>query len=260
MPQLLGHPAVWAFTQAKLLAWMLVLTRITGLMATLPGVGQERVPVVLRAAVGLLLASVVAPVVPPPAKAPETLLDLVGAMTVELAAGLLLGLLVAWILEAASFAGHLMDVQMGYSFAQTLDPVSAAPVSLSGSLLTQMVLLFIVVSGLHQQMILALVESFRILPMGEALPLHPKELVAAVGLLLVRGLQLAFPILLTLFLVDALEGVSARYMPQLQLIQLAFPLKIMVGLFVFAIVLRDFGGWVGPLLEEAPKAALRLLR
>jgi len=48
-------------------------------------------------------------------------------------------------------------------------------------------------------------------------------------------------------------------MPQLQLMQLMFPVKIAVGLAVLAIVLREFPGWLGPLLADIPRTALRLL-
>lgn len=78
-----------------------------------------------------------------------------------------------------------------------------------------------------------------------------------VGLLLARGLQLAFPVMLTLFFVDALEGISARFMPQLQLMQLVFPFKIAVGLTVLAVLLRDFQAWLLPILEAAPNKPRR---
>ena len=59
MPPTLGNPAVWAFTQAKVLLWVMVLTRITGLLAVLPGIGQERVPVQIRGALAVLMALII---------------------------------------------------------------------------------------------------------------------------------------------------------------------------------------------------------
>ena len=108
-------------------------------------------------------------------------------------------------------------------------------------------------------MILALVESYRILPIGQGLPLKPLALVVQVGLILVRGFQLAFPVMLTLFLIDVMEGISGKFMPQLQLIQLSFPIKIAVGLTVLGILLRELSAWMRPLLENVPRLALRFL-
>jgi flagellar biosynthetic protein FliR len=255
----LANPAFWAFTQVKALIWMLTLVRMTGLLASMPGFGQTRVPLLIRVALVLLLSLVLAPVVPPPQVLPDGMYQLAGIMVTELAAGLLLGLSVAWIIDIVAFAGQLMDTQMGYAFVQFLDPVSAHPASVSGALLTQLTMLFILVSGLHHQMILALVASYRILPIGQALPLKPLLLVTHMGLILVRGFQLAFPVLLTLFLIDVMAGISGKFMPQLQLIQLTFPVKIAVGLTVLGVVLREFPAWIRPILEDAPRTALRLL-
>jgi len=260
MPPTLGNPAIWALTQGKIVMWILVIVRIIGLLATLPGLGQERIPLEIRAALTVLLSVIITPVVPYPQEMPTDMWQMVAVMVMELAAGLLLGLFVAWIMEAVSFGGHLMDIQMGFSFVQFLDPASARPTSISGSILMQLTLLFILVSGLHHQMILALVESYRIVPIGSGMPGNPMQIVSMVGLLLARGLQLAFPVMLTLFFVDALEGVSARFMPQLQLMQLSFPIKITVGLTVLGFVLREFSAWLLPILEAAPREALRFLR
>ena len=259
MPSVLLNPATWAFTQVRVLIWMLTLVRMTGLLAAMPGFGQTRTPLLIRVALVVLMSLVLAPVVPAPKALPDGIYQLSVIMLTELAAGLLLGLCVAIVIDTVAFAGQLMDTQMGYAFVQFLDPVSAHPASVSGALLTQVTMIFILVSGLHHQMILALVESYRILPIGQGLPLKPLALVVQVGLILVRGFQLAFPVMLTLFLIDVMEGISGKFMPQLQLIQLSFPIKIAVGLTVLGIMLRELSAWMRPLLENVPRLALRFL-
>ena len=255
----LANPALWAITQIKVLVWMLTMVRMGGMLTTLPGFSQTRIPVMMRVLLTLLLAMIISPMVPLPKAMPETMWELMPIMVTEFAAGLLMGLSVAWIVDTVAFAGQLMDTQMGFSFVQLLDPVSAHPVSISGSVLNQITLLFIFVSNLHHQMILAVVASYRILPLGQAMPMKPLLIISSMGLILARGFQLAFPVLLTLFLIDVLEGISGKFMPQLQLIQLSFPIKISVGLTVLGIILREFSGWLQPLLEAAPRDALRLL-
>jgi flagellar biosynthetic protein FliR len=260
MPTLLSNPALWTLTQGKVMLWILVLTRLTGLMATFPGLGQERIPIMVRASIAILIAMVLAPVIPAPSQLPSGLWAMVGVMATELAAGLLLGVLISWIVDAVIFAGQLMDFQMGFSFVQFIDPATSHSVSISGSILSQLVLLFLFISNLHHLMILGLVESFRILPIGQGLTGNPLGVVALLGQLMGRGLQLALPIMIALFFVDVIEGISAKFMPQLQLIQLAFPIKISIGLIILGFILREFPAWIGPILESAPREALRLLR
>jgi flagellar biosynthetic protein FliR len=260
MPPILANPAVWTLTQGRVILWLLVLTRLTGLLATFPGLGQVSLPLIIRASLALTISLVIAPVIPPPAQVPTGLWDMVGVMVIELSAGLLLGVLVSWIVEAVGFAGQLMDFQMGFSFVQLVDPATSHSVSISGAILGQLVLLFLFISNLHHYMILALVESFRILPLGHGFSANPLGVVMMVGQLLAKGLQLALPIMIALFFVDVIEGISAKFMPQLQLIQLAFPIKISIGLILLGFILREFPAWIEPMLESAPREALRFLR
>jgi flagellar biosynthetic protein FliR len=255
----LSNPAIWAFTGAKAMLWVLVLTRITGLLAAFPMLGSEQLPLQVRAALGALLATVILPVVPAPAIGSLGIPGLVAMMLSELAVGLLLGTVVAWILEAVAFAGTLMDTQMGFSFVQFLDPASSQTTSVSGSLMMQSAALLVFVTGLHHQMILALVDSYRVAPLGQGVPLQMLGLVSLLGQLLAKGFQLAFPVLAVLFLMDLILGISGKFMPQLQLLQLSFPLKIAIGMVVMGLVLRELGPWLVPLLETAPRLALKLL-
>ena len=259
MTPVLSNPALWAFTGAKAALWVLVLTRITGLLAAFPILGSEQMPLQARAALAALLATIILPVIPIPASVPSGLPELVGLMASELAIGLLLGTVVAWILEAVAFAGTLMDTQMGFSFVQFLDPATSQSTSISGSLMMQMAALLLFISGLHHQMILALVDSYRVAPMGQGVPLQVMGLVTLIGQLLTKGFQLAFPVLAVLFLMDLVLGISGKFMPQLQLLQLSFPLKIALGMVILGFLLRQFGTWLIPLLEAAPRLTMKLL-
>jgi flagellar biosynthetic protein FliR len=259
MPPILGSPALWAFTQARVLVFLLALTRLSGLVMVLPGFGAGRLPLQVRVAFVLMLTFAIFPVIAPPAVPVTAMWDLLGVTVTELAAGILMGLCVSWIVDTVTFAGQLMDTQMGFSFAQQMDPVSGHSVAISGSLLSQLTVVLILVSGLHHQMLRALVESYRLLPMGQGVPVNPAAVIVLMGQILVRGFQLASPVLLVLFLVDFTAGIAGKFMPQLHLITLTFPLKIAVGLIVLGVVLREFGPWIGPLLEAAPRDALRLL-
>ncbi|HEX9080738.1 MAG TPA: flagellar biosynthetic protein FliR, partial [Holophagaceae bacterium] len=221
--------------------------------------GADQLPVQLRAALAAILATILTPVVPVPASLPTGVPALLALMACELAIGLLLGTVVAWIIEAVSFAGALMDLQMGFSFVQFLDPATAQNTSVSGSFLVQIASVLIFVSGLHHQIILALVDSYRVAPMGQGVPFQAMGLISLFGQLLVKGFQFAFPVLAVLFLMDLILGISGKFMPQLQLLQLSFPLKIAVGLIILGLLLRELGPWLVPLFERAPRIALRLV-
>ncbi len=95
MTPTLSNLAIWAFTADKAVLWVLVLTRLTGMLAAFPLLGADRLPVQLRAALAVLLATIIVPVVPAPATLPTGIPALVALMAGELAVGLLLGTVVA---------------------------------------------------------------------------------------------------------------------------------------------------------------------
>jgi flagellar biosynthetic protein FliR len=259
MDGLLGNPATWTYATAKITAWMLVLTRTTGLLAAIPGLGNERLPLEIRAGFAALLALVIAPTLPPISNLPTGLWDLSALLAVELAVGLLMGTLVALVFSAVSFGANLIDIQTGFSFVQFVNPVNPQPAAIAGTLLAQVVLLLLFATGLHHQMILALADSYRLVPLGGTLNTRGLELVALSGALLAKGFQMAAPVLIALFLVDVLEGFGARFMPQLQLMQLSFPLKISLGIALLGYVAMEMPRWVRPLFSAVPSWVLRIL-
>ncbi len=251
LPPTLTNPATWALTQERVLAWMFVLTRLSGFLSTFPGLGEGRLPAQVRLVFGLMLSVVLAPLVPRPTIPLEGLLALTFALAMELSVGLMLGMVVAWTLEAVLFAGQLMDTQMGFSFVQLIDPVNAQPSSVSSQLMGQVGLLLLFATGLHHTMILAFIDSYRIMPPGHVPTFQVLPLISLLSQFLVRGLMLAFPVLAVLFLIDLIMGLSGKFMPQLQLLQLGFPIKIGVGLLLLGLALKQLGPWIAPLMETA---------
>ena len=260
MDGLLGNPATWTYATAKMTAWMLVLTRITGLLAAIPGLGNERLPLPVRAGLAALLAIVIAPTLPAMKVLPTGIWDFSAVLAVELAVGLVMGTLVALVFSAVSFGANLIDIQTGFSFVQFFNPVEPQPAAVAGTLLAQVTLLLLFATGLHHQMILALADSYRLVPLGGGFQVNGMGLVALTGGLLTKGVQMAAPVLFALFLVDVLEGFGARFMPQLQLLQLTFPIKISIGLAVLAYVILELPRWLKPLFNAVPGWAFWMLK
>ena len=80
MTPTLLNSGIWAFTGAKVVLWVLVLTRLTGLLAVFPILGSDQMPLQLRAALAVLLTTVILPVIPVPKAVPAGLPELVGYM------------------------------------------------------------------------------------------------------------------------------------------------------------------------------------
>jgi len=90
--------------------------------------------------------------------------------------------------------------------------------------------LFLLMDG-HQAMFAALIESYRSVPLGGYRP-DGTLLSLVVGLLrsmFELGLRVAAPVLCLIFLETVAMGFVARTVPQLNILSLGFPLRIMAG-------------------------------
>ena len=143
------------------------------------------------------------------------------------------------MLSAAELAGEVLSVQTGLSGATALDPLTGQGTVVLGHLLSLVALVLLLVSGGHLLMIEVLTASFTLLPAGAGLALSAGalELLRTAGLVFIYGLQFAAPIIAAVSVGYVALGVLARASPQLNMLAVAFPLQIGLGLIVLAGVL-----------------------
>ncbi|MPL99954.1 hypothetical protein SDC9_46176 [bioreactor metagenome] len=160
-------------------------------------------------------------------------------MILEVTNGLILGLISNIAFEVVLMAGSLIDVHIGLSMVNTIDPNSKTSTTITGNLLHYVALMiFFVVDG-HHMLIKSLIESFIILPMGKGL-LYPDTmmtLIEVVGKYFVIGLKIAIPIVLIIILTDLCMGLISRAVPQINVMILGMPVKMLVGILAISISL-----------------------
>jgi flagellar biosynthetic protein FliR len=156
--------------------------------------------------------------------------------------GLAVGLAASFLTEGFQVGAQIVSLQAGFSFATTIDPTSGAD---SGVLLTvaQMAsgLLFFA-TGLDRQILMIFAQSLQTHPPGQ-FHLNPSiasALIAAGGMIFVTGLRLVLPLLGLLLMVEISLALLARLNSQLQLTMLAFPIKLLVSLGLFAWLVMIF--------------------
>lgn len=225
------------------LTFFLLFTRYTAFLVSVPLFGAPAVPAQWKLVLGAFLAAttlLAAPVTLPQTVAASGLsvtgLDyrFLAMLISETALGLLLSLVVTFIFGAFQLAGFLQGFQMGYTVANVVDPLSQEQVSVLGQLLFFMgMLIFLAMDG-HHLALRGLVESVRVVPPGSLALTGPAVdlLVRMLQGTFVAGLQIALPVVGTIFLVDLGLGVMARAVPQMNVFMVGLPLKASVGLII----------------------------
>jgi flagellar biosynthesis protein FliR len=244
-----------------LYGFLLVLARISGVFVFLPLPGARSSPAAPKIVLALAVTVALCPLWPAAPVLDFAIGRTVGWLLAEAAFGIGVGLALAMLTESLVLAAQFMGMQAGYSYASTIDPSTEAD---SGVLLVVAQLaawLMFLALELDLWAFRVIARSLEIYPAGTyQLTPEPVEAVVKLGsVMFSTALRLAFPVIALLVLVDIAFALIGRVNAQLQLLTLAFPVKMMAALALFA----AFTAAVPRLFEgaaaETSRAVARLL-
>lgn len=227
---------------------VLLACRVSGMLMIAPVFSAKTVSVRFRTAFLVLLTILLAPLAYGAATHATTTLPTITPVTFlsESLIGFAIGFGAAILVGAAEMAGDLMSTAIGLSGASLLDPMSGA----SSNLLAQFGQLFAVtvllaVNG-HIVMIDALAESTRALPVGAPLALREGvgAILSSATTLFVLGLRFAAPVIAASMIGNVALAVLTRAAPQINVLTLAFPIQIALGLVALVASLAFVGTWM----------------
>jgi flagellar biosynthesis protein FliR len=234
--------SLFSFDAAKISCFWLLVLRLSGVFLTAPLLSQASVPVMVKSQWVVWVAFFMVPLSPAvPVIHHEGQLVILALQ--ELAIGALLGWAVQLLLSAFQVAGELLAMQMGLNMAGMFDPVNHTQSTAMASLVSMFALLgFIGLNG-HHWLLALFAHGLRYLPPGQALSFNPDGLAGVVGLvshLCDVALHVALPVVGALILIDIAAGYLAKTMPQLNLLTLTPPIKILLGLLLISLNMPNF--------------------
>lgn len=224
---------VWIPLSA-LLPFGLLLCRTSVLLVLMPLPGVRNALEVHRLALAVLLAGLLTPFAP--AIAVPSLSKLVVFGAAEAALGAALGLSVALMQEGIQLGAQFIGLQAGFAYASTVDPTSEADSAILQVLLTLASSLLFLALGIDTILFRLLLGSVQNLPPGAwtASPQHATALMALFPPLFTDAVRLALPVIAVLLVVDISLALFSRLQPQLQLLTLSFPLKMLASVATVA--------------------------
>jgi flagellar biosynthetic protein FliR len=215
-----------------LYGFLLVLARVSGLLAFVPVPGLSASPVSSRIVLALALTAALFPAWPMPATQNLEIGRLLGWMGAEAAFGLTVGVAVAFLLEGIQMSAQIIGLQAGYSYASTVDPSTQADTTTLQLMAQLFAGSLFFAFGFDRQIVHVLARSLQSIPSGSySLTQSTVEAVARLGGgIFLTGLQLAIPVLALMLLMDIAFAVLGRLQTQLQLLSLSFAVKMLVAL------------------------------
>ena len=217
----------------EIVRFLIVLLRLGGIMIFAPLFGNASVPFTVRAAFALVASFVLSPSLPLGAL-PENM-DLAGMAVIaagEILSGVVLGFAASCVFAGMQFAGQVISFQLGFSLVNQIDPQTNVESSTFSFIHNYVGLLFFLLINGHHWFLLAVSESFGTLPVG-GVRMQAQlmaQLLELTSQILVIGLRIAGPVIVVTVLMDLVRGILGRAAPQIQVILVGMPLKILVGL------------------------------
>lgn len=222
--------------QIQVQLFLLVFMRISSFFVVSPGFSLKGMPVWMKIS---LAAGIAVPVFSLAGSLTELLsvpqFALLGIK--EILFGSAIGFVTKLFFTAVDIAGSFVDYQVGFSMAEVFDPSWGVSSSYFGKVYYWTAMSIFFLTDIHHLMIRLLVHSFELFPVSAL----------AVGDFGVEGIlklfsatfemafQLAAPFIIVALLTEILLGVLSRTVPQINVLILSMPLKVLVAL-VFTLV------------------------
>ncbi len=221
--------------------FLLVLIRVSIVLYFFPIFSSTMIPPLVKAGFALAVTIVILPAVTVDLSLfPDSIPVVVMMIVSELFIGLVLALSIRLFMAGVELAGQLVGFQMGFAIINVLDPQTGTQVSIMGQIGNLvLIVIFLALNG-HHSLIMGLVESFAVIDIG-VITLKQEFLSHVIALaadMFVIAIKMGAPAIVALLFTSAGFGITAKFVPQMNILIAAFPVKIAVGLVFFGMCLQ----------------------
>jgi flagellar biosynthesis protein FliR len=243
----------------------MALVRTTAWIAVCPPFNSPSIPIRIRVGLATAISFVVAHKIADASDAagvsgPASLAlgPFVVSLLVQAVAGLALGFAVLMLFSAIQAAGDLIDLQVGFSLGQVIDPLSGTSAAPIGRLHQLLALVIVFAINGHVLMVRGFLRSVDAVPMGRVdLAVLGSQLTELLSMFLAATLEIGLPVLAALFCTEVALGLLGKAAPQLNLLVLGFAAKTFVAFVLLGATLTMLPETTESLVGRAVRAAAR---
>mgnify|MGYP002623540248 CR=1 FL=1 len=224
-------------------AWLMVLFRITGIFVIAPVLGSRTIPPRIKILFAVVLSFCIYPMLLNPGRASAgyvghvvehgmSLWSMGGAVAMELLLGIVIGYGASLPIIAMQTAGHIVDQQMGMGIGGIFNPELEDDATVSSQFFFILAMMIFMIIGGHRILLATVIGSYDNVPLG-GFRVDGHVLDMIVGMLAAMfdlAIRIAAPLLCIVFLETIAMGFIARTVPQMNILSIGFPLRIMIGI------------------------------
>ncbi len=248
---LLNIDIAWLVTVMLVFLRLGVLFVVSPIFSSLGGLVTIRVLFSLALSVMLVVGLKLPLVAAPVAQGGLNVVWLALAAGSELVLGASMAFGVFAAFGAFSVAGKLLDIQTGLGMGNVYDPVTRTGSPLFATLLNLVAVAVFFGLDAHHAFIRGIAFSLQEVAPGRGLSeLSLEPVLRQFGLTFSLGVALMIPVLLSLLLVEVGLAVISRTLPQMNILVVGIPIKIIAGVSIFAISIGTIGTVMGKIFTS----------
>lgn len=242
------------FSTQSLIVFLLVVSRISGMLTTAPLFSTFPIPMMVKAGLAALVAFIMYPFVLHISnfQMPHDMISMSVLIFKEILIGVLIGFSANLIFVGIQIGGQLLSIQMGLAVAEALDPVTKQHVPIIGQFyLFTASMLFIFLNG-HQWLFSSVYSSYHSIPIGLNFE-FTAEVVQKILYFTSQLFNIAFSIIMPifglLFIIDIALAFISKMMPQMNIFMVGLPLKIYLGIILMSTFLVTTAGYLSGMIK-----------
>lgn len=232
--------------------FLLILVRISGFMVAAPIFSLRNIPMRVKTLLAIAIAIVIFHVVPYREVIYSTTLEYAFVVITEMLAGLIMGFMANVAYYILSFAGQIIDQEIGFSMVNQYDPITSTQVTITGNFYTYAVMLMVMITNMHHYLIRAITDSFYVIPVGSVvIDFNLYEVMKRFVIdYFFIGFRIVLPIFASLLVVNTILAILARVAPQMNMFVIGLQLKVFVGLAVLVLMFMMITGVADLIFQE----------
>ena len=216
-----------SFSVEHLEFYLLILIRISSFVLAAPIFSYQTIPMKVKLALSIVLSIVAIQVVPVVELDYTGIIGYSALVIQESLVGLVLGFMCNACVYIVSFAGQLMDIEIGLSMANMFDPLTRIQVSVTGNIYTYLLMLVMVVTNMRYFNIGRAVFSGNLV----------ETAIDFMANYFMIGFRIVLPVFACMLVINVVLGVLTRAAPQMNMFVIGLQMKVMVGILILLIIL-----------------------
>lgn len=226
-----------SFTIEKFEFFLLILVRMSGFIFSAPFYSLSSVPRRVRVGLSVFISVLLFNTMEKHALEYIGVIGYAKLVVVELMIGIIIGYMTSICIYVLNFAGQIIDMEIGFSMVNVMNPTANMSSTVTGTLYTYFVMLILLATDMYRYILLAMLDAFQYIPVGQAVfrvSIY-SIMVTFMKDYFIIGFRIVLPLFAANLMVNVVLGVLAKVAPQMNMFVIGMQLKVFVGLVILCL-------------------------